>query len=206
MSTGQTMSITQALAELKLLRKRLDTALEDAHFVRIVTKKLMVNKQAFETHAKASLQKYHDLLDRYNKIKSAIVQSNAVAIVTIGDKTYTVAEAVERKRSITYEKTLLTKLQGQWMGAKGEYERHQELEHARVERLLSAELSKDSKTNVDVVQALTKTFLEEGKAEMLDPLHIETVIREMRTSIDDFLMNVDWILSEANGRTLITVS
>lgn len=205
MSDGHSMSITQALSELKLLRKRLETALEDAQFIRMVTKKSNINRERFDTHAHASLQQYRDLLNRYNKIKSAIVQSNATAVVKIGEKVYTVAEAVERKRSIDYEKKLLQQLQGQWMAVKGEYERYQELERARVDKLLSAELSKDTKTNVEVVQALTKTFLEEGKAEILDPLSIETVIRDMRISIEDFLTNVDWVLSEANGRTMITV-
>ena len=205
MSEAHSISITQALSELKLLRKRLDSSLEDAQFIRMVTKKSMLNRESFERQANSSLQKYRDLLNRYNKIKSAIVQSNATAIVKIGQATYSVAEAVERKRSIIYEKNLLQKLQGQWMGVKGEYERHQEQERTRVDRLLSAELSKDTKTNVDVVQALTKTFLEEGKAEILDPLSIETVMRDMRSSIEDFLTNVDWVLSEANGRTMITV-
>jgi len=204
-SQGQTMSITQALAELKLLRNRLDRGLEDAQFVTMVTKKSRLDTARFAVQAKASMQQYTDLLERYNRIKAAIVQSNATAVVSVAGKVYTVAEAVERKRSITFEKTLLNKLQGQWMGAKGEFDHHQELEQARVERLLSTELSKDSKTNVEVVQALTKTFLEEGKAEILDPLNITSVIQDMRKSIDNFVTNVDWVLSEANGRTTIVV-
>ena len=55
MSSGsQTMSITQGLAELKLIRKRLDSALEDAKFVTMITKKSMVDRGRFETQARAS--------------------------------------------------------------------------------------------------------------------------------------------------------
>jgi hypothetical protein len=199
------MSVTQALAELKLLRKRLDSGLEDARFVTMVTKKSMVDRGRFETQARASLQSYRDLLNRYNRIKSAIVQSNATAVVTIAGQTYTVAEAVERKRSIGYEEALLASLQSQWIQVKADYERHQQREQERVERLISAELGKDSKTNVDVVQALSKTFLEEGRAEIVNPLDLETLVRDLLKSIEDFKTNVDWTLSEANGRTMIVV-
>ncbi len=203
--SGPPMSITQALAELKLLRKRLDSALDDAEFVTMTTKKSMLNKTTFATQAKASLQKYRDLLQRYNRIKAAIVESNAKATVTIAGKTYSVAEAVERKRSITYEEDLLQKLQRQWKTVCDEYEEYNVAEHTRVDKLLSTELSKDSKTNVDVVQALYKTFLEESKAEIIDPINIRETTSELRKSIDDFVTNVDWVLSEANGRTMISV-
>jgi hypothetical protein len=202
---GMEISVTQALAELKLLRKRLDSGLEDARFVTMVTKKSMVDRGRFETQARASLQSYRDLLERYNRIKSAIVQSNATATVTIAGQTYTVAESVERKRSINYEETLLYRLQNQWNQTKAEHDKHQQSEYERVDRLIASELGKESKTNVDVVQALSKTFLEEGRAEIVDPLGMENLIRTMRKSIDDFTLNVDWTLSEANGRTLITV-
>jgi hypothetical protein len=203
--SGNQMSITQALAELKLLRKRLDSALDDAEFVTMTTKKNMLNKAAFAVDAKASLQSYRDLLARYNRIKAAIVESNARAKVTIAGKTYSVAEAVERKRSIQYEEELLDRLQRQWKAVSDEYDQYSVTEHARVDRLLSAELGKDSKTNVDVVQALYKTFLEESKAEIVDPINIRDTIRELRKSIDDFTTNVDWVLSEANGQTMIVI-
>jgi hypothetical protein len=204
--TSQTMSITQGLAELKLIRKRLESALEDAKFVTMITKKSMIDRGRFEVQARASMQSYRDLLNRYNRLKSAIVQSNATATVTIAGQTYTVAEAVERKRSINYEQTLLYKLQNQWNQVKGDYDRHNTSEYERVDRLISSELGKETKTNVDVVQALSKTFLEDGKAEILDPLNMENTIRDIRKSTEEFTTNVDWVLSEANGHTMITIS
>ncbi len=63
------ISITQALAELKLLRKRLDSALNDANFIILKTKKSLIDADKFGVQARASLQSYTDLLERYNKIK-----------------------------------------------------------------------------------------------------------------------------------------
>jgi hypothetical protein len=58
---------------------------------------------------------------------------------------------------------------------------------------------------VDVVDALTETFLKNNKAELVDPLGLQEVINTMEKSIQDFESNVDWVLSESNGRTMIVV-
>lgn len=205
MSTSQTMSVTQALAELKLLRKRLETSLGDAKFVTMVTKKSMVDRGRFETQARASMQSYRDLLNRYYKIKSAIVRSNAVTEVVIAGRTYSMAEAVERKRSIEQERNLLTVMMYQHAAATAEYERHCASEQARVDRMLAVELGKDSKTNIEVVKSLTEAILTENRAEVLDPLNIAALIGETKKSIEEFEMNVDWVLSESNGKTIIMV-
>lgn len=199
------MSVTQALAEIKLLRRRIDNCLADATFTTMKTKKSLVDADRFAVQARASHQSYTDLLVRYNKLKSAIVVSNAVTRVTVAGKEYTVAEAVERKRSIEYDKRLLEVFKGQHLAIQQEFKDHTATEQMRVERLISSELSKDSRTNVDVVKALTDTFLAENKAEILDPLRLGDLIPTMTREIEDFETTVDWILSETNGRTMITI-
>jgi hypothetical protein len=199
------ISITQALAELKLLRKRLDSALDDAKFVALKKKNSIQDVDKFGVQARASLQSYTDLLDRYNKMKSAIVKSNATSVVTVAGKTYSVAEAVERKRSIQYEKNLIREMKSQSSDIKEIFKDHPEAQQSRSVRLLSAELSKDSKTNVDTIKSLTETFMADNKAEVIDPLNLDERIMSMEKEMEDFETTVDWVLSESNGRTLITV-
>jgi len=117
-----------------------------------------------------------------------------------------VAEAVERKRSIEMEHNLLSTMKSQYTAAKGEFERHQQAEQQRVDRLLTTELAKDAKTNVEVVQQLTTTFLAQNKAVILDPLSLADKIAEMTRSIEDFETQVDYCLSESNGRTLVSIT
>ena len=204
-SVPKTCSVTQALAELKLLRKRFEHVLGDAQFIIVKTKKQLIDTDKFSINAKASYQSYIDLLDRYNKLKSLIVISNATTNVIIAGKTYSVAEAVERKRSIEFEKELLQKMQTQHKHAHNTYNAHQEMEQSRIDKLLSTELGKDSKTSVDVVKSLTDTLLAGNKADLLDPLDINTQIATLKKSIEDFETNVDWVLSESNGKTMITI-
>ena len=201
----QDISITQALAEIKLLRKRIDNAIDSGEYIAMKTKKMMFDSDKFVANAKSSFQSFQDLLTRYNKIKAAIVISNATTSVTIAGKSYTVAEAVERKRSIEFEKSLLSRMMLQYNDVKKRYEAHQVSEQARVERLLSVELGKDSKTSPDTIKILSESFLAENKADVVDPLKLETLIKTMTEEIELFETTVDYTLSESNGRTTISV-
>lgn len=200
------ISIAQALSELKLLRRRMDNALTGERFILLKKKRDNVDATRFATEATAAYQSFTDLFSRYNAMKAAIVQSNAATEVTIAGIKYTVAAAVERKRTIDIEKSLLETMRRQHTAVQREFEEHRKAEQIRVERLLQAELGKDSKTNVETVTALTETFLAQNSAEILDPLGLAARIAALTKSIEDFETKVDWVLSESNGRTLITVS
>jgi hypothetical protein len=199
------MSITQALAEVKLLKKRLEKTGRYTKYVALKTKTNNVDVEDFTKTAKANFQSFKDLLNRYNVIRSAIVVSNATASVTIGGKTYTIAEAVERKRSIETEEDMLQGLQNEWKHVKEEAEKHQRTQQERLDKLLLQELGKDSKTNVEVIQSLTDSFMRNNKADIIDPLGLEAVIRQMNDDIEAFKTNVDWVLSESNGKTQIEI-
>ena len=201
MSTS--MSVTQGLSELKLIRSRIDTGIEKAVFVVLKKKRDLVDVTAFSSNAVSSYQSIVDLLERYNRIKSSIVQSNAGTVVTIAGKTYTVADAVERKRSIEYEKDLLSRMKKQWERVREEFADHSESEQTRVDRLVTTELGKESKTNVEVVSKLTETFLDQNKAEIIDPLNLADHIKKLHKSIEEFETQVDWVLSESNAKTLV---
>ena len=200
------ISITQALSELKLLRKRIDTVTTHAVFTTVKRATDLTDAAKFATQAAASYQSFKDLMRRYNALKSAIVVSNATTKVTIGGVEYLVAEAVERKRSIEMEHNLLSTMKAQYTATQNEYERHQLAEQQRVDRLLTTELAKDAKTNVEVVQQLTATFLAQNKAVILDPLSLADKIAEMTRSLEDFETQVDYCLSESNGRTLVSIT
>ena len=199
------ISVTQALSELKLLRKRIESVTNNAVFTTLKKASDMVDTAKFSTQATASYQSFTDLVARYNGLKSAIVISNATTKVTIGGTMYTVADAVERKRSIELEKGLMNLMKRQHTITMAEYERHQQMEQQRVDRLLTTELAKDAKTNVEVVQQLTATFLAQNKATVLDPLNLSEKIEALGKSIEDFETQVDYTLSESNGRTMITL-
>ena len=199
------ISVTQALSELKLVRKRIDNVVDGVEFTRLKKANDMLDVTKFSSKATAAHQSFTDLLARYNSLKAAIVKSNATTQVTIAGATYTIAEAVERKRTIEFERDLLIRFQHQFTKVKEDFETHQLNEQARVDRLLTTELAKDAKTNVEVIQQLTATFLAQNKATIVDPLNLADLIRTMTESIENFETKVDYILSESNGRTMLAL-
>lgn len=201
----QEISITQSLAELKLLKSRLESAVNNGEYITLKTKARPVDTVEFSKNAKAYYQSYSDLLNRYNKIKGAIVISNATTRVVIATKEYTVAEAIEHKRNLGLKKQMLTKLQTQLKMAQDAYARHTNDIQNRAEKLLEVELGKDSKTNVENSNQFTESFLRSNKAEIVDPLKLESLITELSNEIMEFETAVDWVLSESNGRTKILI-
>jgi molybdopterin synthase catalytic subunit len=69
-----------------------------------------LNVDVFANNSKADYQSINDLITRRNRLKSAIILSNATTKVKIGDTVLTVAEVIERKQSLKYYKTLFDKL------------------------------------------------------------------------------------------------
>ena len=203
------MSVTQGLAELKLLDKRINKELSYVFWAKVSTKNNRVDEVALKKVAQAEYQSYMDLVKRRDTIKRAIVLSNATTTVTIGsgstDWKGTVAEAIEHKASLTYKKSLLEKIKKCISTVEAEYSSANEALERRLDGLLTSELGKDVKTNPETITALRTSFLETNKVELVDPLDLMKMAKDLSDEIDSFESNVDWVLSEANGRTQITV-
>ena len=200
------MSVTQGLAELKLLDKRINKSLGYIKWSDVSTKTWKVDADTLKKTALSEYQSYMDLVTRRDTIKRAIVLSNAQTPVTIGAKwAGTVAEAIEHKSSLTYKKTLLEKMKLNIKEVDEEYFRAMAAMTHRLDTLLTSELGKDIKTNPETIAALTASFKETNKIEIVDPLNLKVKAKELEEEIDAFETNVDWVLSEANGKTLINV-
>lgn len=206
MSTKQTMSITQALPELKRLDKQLNKIIygvESWLAVRHTNGPVDVEKHRKETEA--AFQSYQALAKNRDTIKKAVVQSNAVTRVKVGTWEGTVAEAIEYKNSIKYKQNLVNSMKEAHADKRGQYNALKEQVDGRLERLLTSELGKDVKTNPETITALTNTFRENNKVELLDPLDFAKRVAEMEEEIDSFETNVDWAVSESNAKTMIEV-
>lgn len=201
----QTMSITQSLAELKLLDKRIQKSLDHVTWAQVKTKSHPVDTEKFSKSVQAEYQSFIDLVKRRDTIKRAVVTSNATTRVKVADWEGTVAEAIEYKTSILYKRRLLDILRMQLLTAKDQFQEQQEAVDARLEKLLHSELGKDVKTSPETITALTNTFRENNKVELVDPLDLAVRTQALEDEIESFETNVDWVLSETNGKTLITV-
>jgi len=200
------MSVTQGLAELKLLDKRINKGLGYIEWAAVSTKTKVVDKAELKKTATAEYQSFMALVKRRDTIKRCIVLSNAQTPVKInGGWSGTVAEAIEHKSSLKYKRTILEKMKQNILSVNDEYETLVSKMNDRLDTLLGSELGKDIKTNPDTIAALSASFKETNKVELVDPLDIKKLAKDLEEEIDAFEANVDWVLSEANGKTMITV-
>jgi hypothetical protein len=205
MASTQKISITQGLAELKLLDKRITTHLKHLRWVDVSTEANRVDAEKLKGRADAEYQSYMDLVKRRDSIKRAIVLSNASTRVKVGEWEGSVAEAIEHKSSIEYKRRLLESMKTQLQESRAKYDTAKSQLDSRLERLLQSELGKDVKTNPDTLTALTNTFRASNKVDLVDPLDLATKIAELEEEIASFETNVDWVLSEANGKTTVEI-
>jgi len=203
---SQQMSITQALPELKLLEKRINKVTENIqNWCKVSYNNAPVDKEKHKKETESQLQSFQDLLKRRDNIKRAIILSNASTKVKIGSWEGTVAEAIEYKTSIYMKRKLLESMKECLQVKRAEYEQVKATVDGRLERLLQSELGKDVKTNPETIASLTNTFRDNNKVELVDPLDLATKIASLEDELDAFETNVDWVLSESNGKTLVSV-
>ena len=200
MENDKTMTVTRALATLKRLDKKINKAINRGCFINHkVGQKL--NK---DCNPKADYQSIQDLIQRRNKIKSAVMKSNAITEVKIAGKIFTVQEAIDAKNSIGYKEQLLKELRTQNQETRYLVDGINDEVQQRLDRLLESSVGKE-KTSSKELEAISKPFLERNQAVVVDDIQIEETIKNIETEIDDFLSEVDLSLNEINSQTTIEI-
>jgi hypothetical protein len=197
-----TISITEALVELKLLHKRIDKAIVNGCFVTHSTAGV-VNDPNCEAEAK--FQSVMDLIKRREKVKAGIMKSNSETIVKINSEEMTVAEAIEKKNSIGYLKSFLYQLRQQLHNNRDAVEEDNEEANRRLDELLRVTFGKEGQRKTSEIKAVTDSFWEANKSELIDPLDIQKRIDELDEYIDEFEARVDLTLAESNAKTTIDI-
>ena len=208
-----TYSITRALNELKLLDARINRAIHEARFATIqIGEKLIdghLTPEQYTENAKSSHASIVALIARRNEIKSKIVASNAVTVVKFpSGKEFTVAETIERKTSIVYDKTLLNTLRAQQNSAITALVRENQNVKAQLEKRIENILGKGDSLkgkDAEIVQ-ITKSFNAEFEAKYVDPIGLKGLIEKLTNEIEEFENECYFLLSESNTRTDIELS
>ena len=202
------MTITRALAELKLLDSRIIKSINQATFCaykkrsdKVVTK-LNLTVEEFEKNVKSTTASIQALIERRDKIKDLVVLSNATTKVRICDKEYSVASAIERKNSIKYEKELLERMKRNLLDVKTQITMQDNKIEKTIDEMNLVYVGKDNK-NSNSMMELNKAYRENNEYCMVDPISIQNTISKMTLDIENFETEVDFVLSESNSTTYI---
>lgn len=205
--------VTKGLNELKLLDSRINRKIEEGEFVASAKASAInvngkISKESYKSNAKGNYQSIIDLIRRRNQIKSAIILSNSITKVDIAGKTMTVAEAIDKKNSITYELALLEKLTFEYNIASDKIIKENDKVDESIEQLLNTAYGKEGKEKITQgsYDAIAEPYRKANEYALVDGLDIEKVIKTMKEDVESFLSEVDTALQISNSTTIIEIS
>lgn len=207
--TKETMNIHKALCELKILDDRISRAVDDCRYVgvtKIVSKRVgSQTVDEFCNSVKDGYKSAMDLIKRRQAIKTAVVKSNATTTVVIGGNTYTIAEAIEMKNhGMDGEKRMLRFMVSRLAEAESLINRTRSDLESRADAFIRDQTGgKESKTE-DTLK-MRQDYIAMQDVELVDPLHIRDIIKELDEKINTFMTEVDSALQTSNANTEITI-
>jgi len=202
------VTIHRALSELKLIGAKIQKGIDELMPSGIIQKDKLVNgiyqKEDFEKKAKESFQSVSDLIDRRNKIKSAIVRANGVTMVKIAGEESSIADSINFKSVIVFKKSVIETLKKKHNGTKSSLEKNNAQIDANALQLAGVALGKAGiKIGDNDAQNIIEPYLQANKFSLVDPIGVENKVSEMEKKIGDFEAEVDAVLSEINAITII---
>ena len=207
------MSVTRALATLTNVEEKIQKRIEALNTIHIA-KGTDANRQIpgsiqsvedFEKSAQADFQGVQDLLAVRDDLKAKVVQSNAVTKVEIAGESMTVAQAIERKRTIVFKELLLGKLKSQYNHAQVRLNRDTQEFEAKLEAARAPYVQRDKAPDAAQLAVVEAPVRSMGTPSIVDPLGLADRIRSLEAEIEDFKSNVDFVLSESNARTEVEI-
>lgn len=212
--TQEKMTVHKALAELKTMDDRISKAINAVTYTMAVkhsAEKINgVTIADFKENIKSGYQKVKDLMARRDAMKRAVVMSNATTKVKVGDKEYTVAEAIEIKNhGMDYKRQLRAKIVMDYQRAYVELDRNSgDAIEKRAEQYVLSVIQaqpKDSKMAIDsdAMKALRKDYIENNTYDLIDPLNVTKIMETMLDEITSFEAEIDAALSCSNALTVI---
>lgn len=205
-----TMSVHEGLAKLKLYDQKINQMLRNVPPMTATirnkdTTVYGVTKEQFKINAESFIHSFNALMENKAKLKGEIVKSNATTLVTIGGVEYTVADAIERKKSMNTLGTFNSTLTYGFNTETDKYNNACDRFQTDFERFLTSLGGDTNKRKVEEIDLLRKSFEEQNGSMFYNPLDIAKVINANTETYDEFLTEVDFRLSESNALTKITV-
>ncbi len=175
-----------------------------------------INKEEYAKEAESAYQQIVDLIDRFQKIDAAIVDSNAKTEITTSYGTFSVAGAISLRSRLRglgayegeadFEGKLQDKL-------KSEYDervrfcdiRNSQLQ-ATAESMRLSILGKDSKTKDEKPLGVVEAYVKENTTELVDPLDVKKKLEVMEEKRNVLLTELDTQIKVSNATTFIEVA
>jgi hypothetical protein len=211
------MTLTRVLAELKTLDARIEKSISNNRWLSFTigsgkkpAELSFINKSIDEigTRLKSDQQSTDDLIARRIALKSALLKANSNVdnVVTIGGKDMTIAEAIDFKNIVALKEKKLAHMKARANAVKGEVERRRMQVDEQIDAQ-ATQLAGSDKAKIDEssLNAISTTIRAQFEPELFDPLKIDDAIEALSKEIDDFKLEIDFVLSEANTKFTVEI-
>lgn len=219
---SEKMLVTQALDERDLLVKKIADKIAKASFVDTIKRNedkvyaKRITKDVYTKEAEAAYQQIVDLIDRYQKIDAAIVDSNAKTEITTSYGTFTVAGAISLRSRLKGQGAynghadFESKLQKKMASEYAERVRFSDMKNSDLqstaEEMRLSILGRDAKTKDDKPLSVVEAYVKENTTELVDPLDVKRKLEALDEKRDTLLTELDTQIKVSNATTFIEVA
>ena len=209
----QTISVTRALAELKNINERINNAIQSGVFLGLTkgkgSNKVMLGVGEVASSAatiQGSYDKVDSLIAQRQKIKAALVKSNAETTVSFQGREISVAEAIELKSTVSFKELYLGRLRNTKTAALQQVDSYNSKLDGTIQVMLQSVYGADkSKVDPSQYDSIANPQKDKNEVSILDPKGIDKVIESLEESIQALKTELDFTLSESNARTTVTI-
>lgn len=218
---SEKMLVTQALDERDLLVKKISDKISKASFVdtikpneeKVFEKK--IDKTEYAREAEAAYQQINDLIERFQKIDAAIVESNAKTEIKTSYSNFTVAGAISLRSRFRgmdaydgdadFEGKLQRKLQSEYN------ERVRFCDNKNSQLQLTAEnmrlsiLGRDAKIKDEKPLSVVEAYVKENTTELVDPLDVKKKLEALEEKRNVLLTELDTQIKVSNATTFVEI-
>ena len=221
---NEKMLVTQALDERDLLIKKITDKINKASFVDTIKPneekvfEKRISREEYTKEAESAYQQIIDLIDRFQKIDAAIVESNANTKINTSYGTFTIAAAISLRNRLkglggmlhqSHEADFEGKLQKK---LKTEYNEKVHLcdtknnqLHSTAENMRLSILGKDNKTKDEKPLEVVEAYVKDNTTELVDPLNVKKKFEELEEKRSTLLTELDTQIKVSNATTFIEI-
>lgn len=208
----KTMTLYEALEKKKILEKKVEEYRHNQP--RLVDIKKTYDDVNYKGVAIEEIKKliqsgrdaYCASVFNLNELKAAINEANAKIHVVIGDKEYSIANAISRLRSIDIEVDMYTRMLNNIRTCENQIENASaDLSSEAVSKYVSRILG-DSKKDEATINALKEQYIKDNTLELYDPLNTRELAFKKLEELATFKEQIHFALTKANCENTITVN
>lgn len=218
---SEKMLVTRALDERDLLVKKITDKIAMASFVDTIKPneekvyEKRIEKSEYAKEAEAAYQQIIDLINRFQKIDAAIVDSNAKTEVTTSYGTFTVAGAISLRSRLRgmdaydgeadFEGKLQEKLRSEY----NERVRFCDVKNSQLqstaENMRLSILGRDAKAKDDKPLGVVDAYVRENTTELVDPLDVKNKLEVLEEKRNILLSELDTQIKVSNATTFVEI-